>query len=112
MTTLYHGTSGTATLHRGLCLTDDPHSAAIYAADKNDGGLVTEIALDLNGLDVIDVEYDYDGCEPIIPDGCSADVVCFADCDMQGRDHDTWLLLTDRAVSAATITDTLTTEEG
>lgn len=99
--TYFHGTD-TIALHIGICLTSDEQAAENYAEEKNDGQ-VYEITFDDTGLDGEEVEYDFDDCEPIIPEGCTADYVTYTDSDMYGRDHDTTMLLTERAVAAATI---------
>lgn len=99
----YHGTAGTAVTHVGFCLADDEEAAAGYAAHRNAGATVSEVHVHTAGLTVIEVDYDYDGCEPIIPDGCTADIVTYIDSDMQGRDHGTWMLLTQAAVDATRI---------
>jgi hypothetical protein len=98
----YHGTNGQALPHIGFCVTPD-QIAALHYAGENGGCDVTEIVIDTTDLDVEDVAYDYDGCEPKI-DGVTADIAEYTDCDEHGRTHRTWMLLTDRAVAAAHIT--------
>ena len=96
----YHGGSLTAA-YVGLCLTNDETAAENYAEQNGEGCRVYEVVIG-SGLNVVDVEYDYDGCEPIL-NGVTADVAEYLDCDEQGRTHRTWMLLTDAAVAATTI---------
>ena len=95
----YHGTSdANLAPYVGLCITDDILAAEHYA-DQNGGAEVLAFDIDTTNLVVVDVEYDYDGCEPIL-DGVEADVAEYLDCDEQGRTHRTWMLLTKAAVAA------------
>ena len=105
--TTYHGSDTAITPRAGTCLTEDADTAANYAVEKNGGTTITEIVLDTDGLDGQEVDYDYDGGEPIIPPGCTADYAEYVDSDMWGRDHDSIMLLTDRAVAACTVAGTV-----
>lgn len=96
----YHGGSLTAA-YVGLCLTNDETAAENYASQNGEDCRVYELVI-AAGLTIADVEYDYDGCEPILTD-VTADVVEYLDCDEQGRTHRTWMLLTPAAVAATTI---------
>jgi hypothetical protein len=110
METTYHGSTETQQPRIGLCLTTSPRSAAGYAAEKNGGDVVTVITIDLAGLTVTEAEYDYDGCEPIVPTD-DTDIITYTDSDMYGHDHETYMLLTDRAVAAAAVIETITADE-
>lgn len=102
MTTGWHGSGTTIEAHVGFCLTDDEIAAAHYALlNDSSAPTVHEVTVDTAGLTVAEVEYDYDGCEPVL-DGCAADVAVYTDCDEQGRTHRTWMLLTPAAVAATT----------
>ena len=53
-------------------------------------------------LDVVEVDYDYDSCVPVLT-GCTADIAEYIDSDECGRTHRTWMLLTPAAVAATII---------
>lgn len=107
----YHGTGATATAHIGFCLTDDDTAAAHYAqVNSPAAATVHEVTIDTTDLTVAEVEYDYDGCEPILT-GCDADVAEYIDCDEMGRTHRTWMLLTAAAVAATTFGATTPADE-
>lgn len=107
-TTFYHGTDNLA-LHMGICLTEDERAAANYATEKNDGQ-VYELAADLTGLVGVEVEYNYDEGEAVIPEDLVADYATFVDCDMWNRDHDTTMLLTEAAVARVEVVGVLEVE--
>jgi hypothetical protein len=98
----YHGTGTAAVAHIGFCLTDDEVAAAHYAQLNGTEPTVYAVSTDTTDLDVVEVEYDYDGCEPVLT-GITADIATYTDCDEQGRTHRTWMLLTPAAVAATTI---------
>lgn len=98
----WHGTGSMAEAHVGFCLTDDDTAAEHYAVlNDSDAPTLHEVTINTTGLTVAEVEYDYDGCEPVLG-GCAADVAEYLDCDEMGRTHRTWMLLTTAAVSATT----------
>lgn len=110
MLTLFHGAHTRFALHVGLCLTPDRGSAEQYA-DGSD--IVVEVVLDLAGLTVVEVEgYDWDLDDAPgddlsrladwgVPPG--TDVIRFADADQTGTEHDTYRLLTERALAACSV---------
>ena len=102
MTTGYHGTGPTATVHIGFCVTDDDIAARNYAELNDTTPMVHDVTIDTDTLDVAEVDYDYDACVPVLT-GCTADVAEYTDCDESGRTHRTWMLLTPAAVAATTI---------
>ena len=97
---LYHGSRKPLTFHIGLCLTDDDDAAIAYSGD----GYLTEVAVDFDGLTVIEVaSYDRDANTAPGDDDDShgADVLVFDDEDTNGQPHRTWRLMSDAAVVAA-----------
>ncbi len=116
MVTMYHGTSSaTLPVHAGLCLTGDRDHAADYAAACYGTRYIHEVAIDLTGLTVRDLDAGYDRDANDAPadadpaDFPGADVIVFADETPAGHRHTTWRLLTPAALAA--ITTITTTEE-
>ncbi len=80
-----HGTGSMVEAHVGFCLTDDDTAAERYAVlNDSDAPTLHEVTINTTGLTVAEVEYDYDGCEPVLG-GCAADVAEYLDCDEMGR---------------------------
>lgn len=102
MTTGYHGTGPTATAYIGFCLTNDDIAARNYAMHNDATPMVHDVTIDTDTLDVVEVDYDYDSCVPVLT-GCTADVAEYIDSDECGRTHRTWMLLTPAAVAATII---------
>lgn len=103
----YHGSDSELQVHIGLCLTQDELAAANY------GEIVTKVSIDLNGLVVRNVDhlvdrdnmnYPGDNAKSIASlqaDGI--DVIEFTDEDERGRSHDTYRLVSQKAVDAVII---------
>ena len=98
MSTMYHGVRPTpknptaAFIARaGLCLTDCPNRAASYATNR---GTVYAVQVDVSGA--VEVETgDRDNMDYAGDDGVSDhEVIRFADEDLDGRQHETWRLMT------------------
>lgn len=110
--TLYHGAHTRFALHVGQCFAPDERSAESYA---DGSGIVAEIDLSLDGLDVWEVDgYDWDTdtapgdsldslAEYGLPIDGSVDVIIYDDADQYGRRHKTYRLLSERAVAAVSI---------
>lgn len=110
----YHGTAQTEwTLHIGLCLALDSDIAENYAAEwatSSRPARVVEVQVDLTGLNVVEAEAgdrdsatwagDYD-LESYAAAG--ADVITYEDEDYRGRSHNTYRLVSERAVAAARV---------
>ena len=111
MSTFYHGflKGETLTPHIGLCLTDDLSAAESYAQ----GGKVAVVRFGVcvfsgpcghpHALTKAAVEVSREGREAVTypgDDGAlgAADLLTYEDSDMQGRDHDTVRLNSDKAV--------------
>ena len=107
---LYHGShDSTLALHEGICLVDVAEIAACYAGRN---GQTYTVDLDLSGLTVEDCPgYDHDTNEaPADDDGYRADaaargvdVLHYEDEDEQGRRHECWRLVSDRALSSLVV---------
>lgn len=103
-TTLYHGAHTSYTLHIGQCYTDDSGAAESYASQGRDGELVA-IEIDMSDLVVTTVEgYDRDEDEAAGDRDISAfaghDIIRYTDEDLRGQPHDTWRLVSDKALAA------------
>lgn len=106
MTTLYHGSEGICTPHRGLCLATTPRDARDFALDH---GLVTMVGLDWTGL-VVREERAYDPGEDVSPGDdpdeldalgeAGVDVITFDDQDVGGSPIRAYRLVSERAVAA------------
>ena len=111
----YHGTCrrGEWTLHAGVCLAQWPETAEGYAtewAGPEFPARVFEVELDLTGLNVVEAEAgdrdsatwagDYD-LESYAAAG--ADVITYEDEDYRGQSHNTYRLVSERAVAAAKV---------
>lgn len=100
MHTYYHGFRGeTLTPHIGLCLTDEVSTAESYAQ----GGKVAVVRLNSESLTKVAVEVSREDREAVTYPGDAgalgaADLLTYEDSDMQGRDHDTVRLNSDKAV--------------
>ena len=100
MSTYYHGFRGeTLTPHIGLCLTDEVGTAESYAQ----GGKVAVVRLHPHALTKVAVEVSREDREAVTypgDDGAlgAADLLTYEDSDLQGRDHDTVRLNSDKAV--------------
>jgi hypothetical protein len=112
MATLYHGSTTEPTPRIGMCLTDCDRIASSYAGWRTgQGGVVSELEIDLSGLTVVEVDgYDRDSDEA--PGDISygaeldADVIVYQDESPRGRSNTTWRLVSARAVAAVTIVST------
>jgi len=98
MSTMDHGVRPTAKnptaafiARAGLCLTDCPNRAASYATSR---GTVYAVQVDVSGA--VEVETgDRDNMDYAGDDGASDhEVIRFADEDLDGRQHETWRLMT------------------
>lgn len=110
----YHGTcQANWALHVGACLAQWPETAEGYAAEWAGPGFparVFEVELDLDGLNVVEAEAgdrdsatwagDYD-LESYAAAG--ADVITYEDEDYRGQSHNTYRLVSERAVAAARV---------
>jgi hypothetical protein len=95
---MYHGAHTNFALHPGICLTDDVRTAQAYARR----GFVAGVVVDLAGLTVQAVEgYNRDADVAPGDDGDSrgADVLVYTDEDPDGREHQTWRLMTPSAIA-------------
>lgn len=103
---MYHGShKGAMTLHLGLCLTDCPAIAGSYAGK----GKVFSIRVNADGLTIRKIDgYDRnidtapgDSDESLAALAAEGvDIVIFSDEDNRGRAHDTYRIVSDRALSA------------
>lgn len=110
--TMYHGNADEITLHAGLCLAGDEDIAADYATGFD--GRVHEVELNLDGLTVVELDEGYDWDSNTAPGdggetyadeaGNVADVIIFADGTASGRRHETYRLMTGKALAGATVT--------
>lgn len=110
----YHGTSRNDwAIHVGACLATDSDIAENYAtewATSSRPARVFEVELDLDGLSVVEAEPgdrdsatwagDYD-LESYAAAG--ADVLVYEDEDYRGRSHETYRLVSERALAAARV---------
>jgi hypothetical protein len=110
----YHGTAQTEwALHVGLCLALDADNAENYAtewATSSRPARVVEVELDLTGLNVVEAEAgnrddntwagDYDLAAYA---EAGADVLVYEDEDYRGRSHETYRLVSERALAAARV---------
>lgn len=110
----YHGTSRNDwALHVGLCLVEDSDAAENYAQEWATGSRparVVEVQVDLTSLNVVEAEAgdrdentwagDYD-LESYAAAG--ADVITYEDEDYRGRSHETYRLVSERALAAARV---------
>lgn len=112
----YHGTAQTEwTLHVGLCLALDADNAENYAtewATSSRPARVVEVELDLDGLNVVEAEAgDRDSATWAGDSATSiaayvaagADVLVYEDEDYRGRSHETYRLVSERALAAAKV---------
>ena len=119
-TAQYHGRhTGDFEAHVGLCLTPDFEAAWDYAGRGMRPGTVVRVALDLDGLTVVEVDgYDHDAdtapgdSDPgALAAKLGADVILYEDETQMAREHVSYRLLTARAVAAVTI-EALVDEDG
>lgn len=110
----YHGTTDANWApHVGACLATDSDIAENYAAEwatASKLARVVEVQVDLTGLNVVEAEAgdrdsatwagDYD-LESYAAAG--ADVITYEDEDYRGRSHNTYRLVSERAVAAARV---------
>lgn len=112
----YHGTAQTEwTLHIGLCLALDSDIAENYAAEwatSSRPARVVEVQVDLTGLNVVEAEAGDRDSQDWAGDSAAsiaayvaagADVITYEDEDYRGRSHETYRLVSDRAVAAARV---------
>ena len=112
----YHGTNQAEwNLHVGACLALDSDIAENYAAEwatASKLGRIYEVELDIDGLNVVEAEAgDRDNATwagdsaaslaSYVADG--ADVLVYEDEDYRGRSHETYRLVSERAVAAARV---------
>jgi hypothetical protein len=105
---LYHGTHnnlmGTGAAHEGMCFTESEESAQQYAGSNG-----TVYTIDIAGLNVVECE-GYDRDENYAPaDSDSfraahaangADILRYSDEDENGREHECFRLVSEKAVAA------------
>lgn len=116
MKTLYHGAHTAYALHIGQCYTDCRDSANDY---RQGAGVLAAIEIDLDGLTVVEVAgYDHDSDEApgdrnpaVLAEELGADVVVYSDETVMARQHQTWRLLTQRALDAISNTEEQDDEE-
>lgn len=113
----YHGTCrrGEWTLHAGVCLAQWPETAEGYATEWAGPGFparVYEVELDLDGLNVVEAEAgDRDSATWAGDSAASiaayvaagADVITYEDEDYRGQSHNTYRLVSERALAAAKV---------
>lgn len=110
---MYHGNADELALHKGLCLAGE-NAAADYARYASSvSGRVHRIEFDLAGLVVVELGGGHDWDSDEAPgdnaeeyrDGAGniADVITFADGTAFGRAHETWRLMTDKALAGVTV---------
>lgn len=112
----YHGTAQTEwALHVGACLATDSDIAENYAQEWATGSRparVFEVELDLTGLNVVEAEAGDRDSQDWAGDSAAsiaayvaagADVITYEDEDYRGRSHETYRLVSDRAVAAARV---------
>lgn len=121
---MYHGNGDSLVLHRGLCLTDAPHSAASYARAEAVNGetpMLHTIELDgsmvtierLAGWDRYENTAPGDAGEQHLDEyGNPVDVLIFTDEDWDGIQHRTYRLMTDDALAAVTVVESRPIETG
>lgn len=104
----FHGASTEATIHSGICLTDDIDAAGRY------GRTVTVVEIDttaLRTLTRLECTELVDRDEQTFPgddgDNLGADYLVFGDEDEQGRPHETVRLMTPATLALATIVCTV-----
>lgn len=112
----YHGTSRNDwALHVGACLATDSDIAENYAtewATSSRPARVFEVQVDLDGLSVVEAEPgDRDNQDWAGDSAASiaayvaagADVITYEDEDYRGRSHETYRLVSERALAAAKV---------
>ena len=112
----YHGTNQAEwNLHVGACLALDSDIAENYAqewATRTRVARVFEVELDLDGLTVVEAEAgDRDSATWAGDSAASlaayaaagADVITYEDEDYRGRSHETYRLVSERALAAARV---------
>lgn len=107
----FHGSTGTAALHTGLCLTDDIEAAGRY------GRTVTVVDIDIDTLRTLTrlectelVDRDAQTFPGDDGDNLDADYLVFGDEDEQGRPHETVRLMTAAALALVTVSATVTVD--
>lgn len=112
----YHGTAQTEwALHVGLCLALDADNAENYAtewATSSRPARVVEVQVDLTGLNVVEAEAGDRDSQTWAGDSAAsvaayvaagADVLVYEDEDYRGRSHETYRLVSERALAAAKV---------
>jgi hypothetical protein len=106
--TMYHGSRDEQiVLHEGLCLTGSYWNAVSYAMGAR--RFAHEVTVGLDGLTVLNLDEGFDRDENIAPADLDpagfpgTDVLVFTDEDPQGREHETYRLLTPAALAAVTV---------
>jgi len=120
----YHGTSQASwNLHVGACLATDSDIAENYASEwamAARPARVFQIELDLSGLNVVEAAAgDRDAATWAGDSAASiaayvaagADVLVYDDEDYRGRSHETYRLVSERAVASARVVEVLGDEE-
>lgn len=106
---LFHGGRNEFVAHIGLCLTDDARVARRYAESHAGVGHVTTVDLDTRGLVVETARGFGAGCEDAAGDTAAqiatlaadgVDVITYEDEDTSGNWHQTWRLVSERALAA------------
>lgn len=120
----YHGTSQASwDIHVGACLATDEDVAANYAAEWATAarpGRVFQVEIDLAGLTVVEAAAgDRDAATWAGDSAASvaayvaagADVLVYDDEDYRGRSHETYRLVSERAMASARVVAVLSDEE-
>jgi len=112
----YHGTTDANwALHVGACLATDSDIAENYAAEwatASKLARVVEVQVDLTGLNVVEAEAGDRDSQDWAGDSAAsvaayvaagADVLVYEDEDYRGRTHETYRLVSERALAAAKV---------
>jgi hypothetical protein len=112
--TMFHGNADELALHPGLCLADDDAARDYAGYASSSEGRVHEVELDLDVLTIVELEQGHDWDSNTAPgdggeeyrdeSGNLADIIVFADGTACGRRHETWRLMTGKALGALTVT--------
>lgn len=111
---MYHGNADDLLLHPGLCLAgeDIARDYAEYASSRE--GRVHQVEISFGGLEVVELDEGHDWDANTAPgdagevyrseDGTVADVIIFDDATASGRRHETYRLMTEKALAAVAVT--------
>lgn len=109
---IYHGTfKKEFNLHEGVCFTESRDVAETYATYQFGANLLVEAEIDTEGLKIVEINggYDHDENIAIGDDGKTiddADVLIFTDEGIDGYEHTTVRLMTEKAIEQTKIIGT------